>query len=109
MTEAIGHPRTLRPPNIFPGRQANGSSVTTAGGDPSAGRIPVYGFWDENSTNSYDYPTKLALLNLELYKTTDPYPRLNITIDISAYLPKKTREVMVKMMTAPGAYVMSGR
>jgi hypothetical protein len=109
VTETIGHSRSLRLSNIFPGRQANGSSVTTAGGDPSAGQISIYGFWDENSTNSYDYPTKLALLNLEIYNQTDSYPRPNITIDISAYLPKNTREVMVKRMTAPGAYVMSSR
>ncbi|KAG1887257.1 glycoside hydrolase family 79 protein [Suillus subluteus] len=75
VTEAIGYSKSLRLSNIFPGRQANGSSVTTADGDPSAGQISVYGFWDENSADSYDYPTKLALLNLELYNQTDSYPR----------------------------------
>ncbi|KAG2347941.1 glycoside hydrolase family 79 protein [Suillus weaverae] len=107
VTEAIGHSRSLRLSNIFPGRQANGSSITTAGGDPSAGQISVYGFWDEKSSNSHNYPTKLALLNLEIYNQTDSYPRPNITIDISAYLPKKDQEVMVKWLTAPGADVMS--
>ncbi|KAG1870631.1 glycoside hydrolase family 79 protein [Suillus subalutaceus] len=107
VTEAIGYSKSLRLSNIFPGRQANGSSITTAGGDPSAGQISVYGFWDENSTDSYDYPTKLALLNLELYNQTDSYPRPNTTIDISAYLPKETQEVMVKRLTAPGADVLS--
>lgn len=106
VTEAIGHSRSLRLSNIFPGRQANGSSITTAAGDPSAGQISVYGFWDEISANSHDYPTKLALLNLEIYNQTDSYPRPNITIDISAYLPKKTQEVMVKRLTAPGADVI---
>ncbi|KAG1821170.1 glycoside hydrolase family 79 protein [Suillus subaureus] len=91
VTEAIGYSRSLRLSNIFPGRQANGSSITTAGGDPSAGQISIYGFWDETSADSYDYPTKLALLNLELYNQTDSYPRPNITIDISAYLPKSSR------------------
>ncbi|KAG1870632.1 glycoside hydrolase family 79 protein [Suillus subalutaceus] len=107
VTEAIGYSKSLRLSNIFPGRQANGSSITTAGGDTSAGQISVYGFWDENSADSYDYPTKLALLNLELYNQTDSYPRPNITIDISAYLPKKTQEVIVKRLTAPGANVLS--
>ncbi|KAG1750181.1 glycoside hydrolase family 79 protein [Suillus lakei] len=106
VTEAIGHSRSLCLSNIFPGRQANGSSITTAGGDPSAGQISVYGFWDENSTNSNDYPTKLALLNLEIYNQTDSHPRPNITIDVSAYLPK-TQEVIVKRLTAPGADVLS--
>ncbi|KAG2756888.1 glycoside hydrolase family 79 protein [Suillus brevipes Sb2] len=107
VTEAIGHSRSLRLSNIFPGRQANGSSVTTAGGDPSAGQISVYGFWDENSASILDYPTKLALLNLEIYNHTDSYPRPNITIDISAYLPKKTQKIMVKRLTSPGADVLS--
>ncbi|KAG1726272.1 glycoside hydrolase family 79 protein [Suillus paluster] len=107
VTEAIGHSRSLRLSNIFPGRQANGSSITTAGGDPSAGQISVYGFWDEKSANSDGYPSKLALLNLEMYNQTDSYPRPNITIDISAYLPKKIQDVMVKRLTAPGADVMS--
>ncbi|KAG2093504.1 glycoside hydrolase family 79 protein [Suillus discolor] len=107
VTEAIGHSNSVRLSNIFPGRQADGSSVTTAGGDPSAGQISVYGFWDEKSANSYDYPTKLALLNLELYSQTDSYPRPDTTIDISAYLPKNTQEVMVKWLTAPGSDVLS--
>ncbi|KAG1876757.1 glycoside hydrolase family 79 protein [Suillus tomentosus] len=107
VTEAIGYSNSLRLSNIFPGRQANGSSVTTAGGDPSAGQISVYGFWDENSANSYDYPTKLALLNLELYSQTDTYPRPDTTVDISAYLPKNTREVTVKWLIAPGSDVVS--
>lgn len=107
VTEAIGYSNSLRLSNIFPGRQADGSSVTTAGGDPSAGQISVYGFWDEKSTNSYDYPTQLALLNLELYSQTDTYPRPDTTIDISAYLPKNTQEVIVKWLTAPGSDVVS--
>ncbi|KAG0694797.1 glycoside hydrolase family 79 protein [Suillus ampliporus] len=106
VTEAIGHSTSLRLSNIFPGRQANGSSITTAGGDPSAGQISVYGLWDEKSANSDVYPSKLALLNLEMYNQTDSYPRPNITIDISAYLPKKNQEVMVKRLTAPGADAM---
>ncbi|KAG1821171.1 uncharacterized protein BJ212DRAFT_1575402 [Suillus subaureus] len=107
VAEAIGYSRSLRLSNIFPGRQANGSSITTAGGDPSAGQISVYGFWDETSVGSYDYPTKIALLNLELYNQTDSYPRPNIAIDVSAYLRKKTQEVIVKRLTAPGADVLS--
>ncbi|KAG1733643.1 glycoside hydrolase family 79 protein [Suillus paluster] len=104
VTEAIGHSTSLRLSNIFPGRQANGSSITTAGGDPSAGQISVYGFWDEKSAQIY--PSKLALLNLEMYNQTDSYLRPKITIDISAYLPKN-QKVMVKRLIAPGADVMS--
>lgn len=101
VAEAIGHSRSLHLSNIFPGREADGSSV--AGGDPSHGQISVYGFWDENS----DYPTKLALLNLEIYKTTDSYTRPDITIDISAYLPKKTQEVTVRRLISPGTDELS--
>jgi len=36
------------------------------------------------------------------------YPRSNITINISAYLPKRNQEIKVKRLTAPGADVMSG-
>ncbi|KAG2145358.1 glycoside hydrolase family 79 protein [Suillus bovinus] len=110
VTEAIGHSGSLRLSNIFPGRQADGSSVTTAGGDFSAGQISIYGFWDENSANSHNNPTKLALINLQLYNQshqTDTYPRPVTTIDISAFLPKKTQEVTVRRMTAPGADVLS--
>jgi hypothetical protein len=107
VTEAIGHSRSLRLSNIFPGRQANGSSVTTAGGDPSADQISVYGFWDEKTASGLDYPARLALLNLEVYNQTDSYPRPDITIDISAYLPRKTQEVTVRRLTSPGADVMS--
>ncbi|KAH7928232.1 glycoside hydrolase family 79 protein [Leucogyrophana mollusca] len=105
VTEAIGYSKSLRIANIFPGRQANGSSITTADGDPSAGQISIYGFWDEQGPGGLEYPTKLALVNLQIYNQTETAPRPNVTIDISAYLPRKNQEVTLRRLQAPGADV----
>ncbi|EGN98916.1 glycoside hydrolase family 79 protein [Serpula lacrymans var. lacrymans S7.3] len=107
VSEAIGYSRSLKIANIFPGRQANGSTITTAGGDISAGQISVYGFWDELENPNLDYPSKLALLNLEIYNQTETTPRPNVTIDISAFLPFKNQEVTLRRLQAPGADVMT--
>ncbi|KAJ7158830.1 glycoside hydrolase family 79 protein [Mycena filopes] len=93
IAETIGRSKTLRIANLFPGRQANGSTITTAGGDVSAGQSVVYGFW-EDSTHAF--PAKLALLNLQIFNQTEPGPRPTTTFDISARLE------------APGADVTFG-
>ncbi|EIW84073.1 glycoside hydrolase family 79 protein [Coniophora puteana RWD-64-598 SS2] len=113
VADAIGTSRTLQIANIFPGRQTNGSSITTAGGDASAGQLAVYGFWDEASSASAsagggaEYPSKLALLNMQIYNETDAAARPSVTVDISAYLPSGVRDtgVMAKRLVAPGADV----
>ncbi|KAF8837266.1 glycoside hydrolase family 79 protein [Paxillus ammoniavirescens] len=105
VSELIGGSKSLRTANIFPGRQANGSSITTAGGDPSAGQISVYGYWQEPFT---EYPAKLAILNLEIYNSTATYPRPNITVDFSTFLSKPGQTVTVKRLTAPGADIKYG-
>ncbi|KAF9236720.1 glycoside hydrolase family 79 protein [Melanogaster broomeanus] len=105
VSELIGGSKSLRTANIFPGRQANGSSITTADGDPSAGQVSVYGYWEEFSA---DYPAKLAILNLEIYNSTATYPRPNITVDFSAFLSTPGGMVTVKRLTAPGADIKYG-
>ncbi|KIJ67101.1 glycoside hydrolase family 79 protein [Hydnomerulius pinastri MD-312] len=105
VSELIGFSKTLRTANIFPGRQTNGSSITTADGDPSAGQLSVYGFWDEPFAQ---YPAKLAILNLEIYNTTATYARPNVTVDFSAFLSRPGQEVTVKTLTAPGADIKYG-
>lgn len=44
VSELISGSTSLQTANIFPGRQVNGSSITTADGDPSAGQLSVYGY-----------------------------------------------------------------
>ncbi|EIW76865.1 glycoside hydrolase family 79 protein [Coniophora puteana RWD-64-598 SS2] len=105
VAEAIGHSTSLQIANIFPGRQANGSSITTADGDPSAGQVVVYGFWDETSSYGLNYPSKLALLNMQIYNQTDTGARPNVTFDILAYLPDANQVITAKRLTAPGADV----
>ncbi|KAF9223850.1 glycoside hydrolase family 79 protein [Gyrodon lividus] len=105
VSELIGGSKSLRTSNIFPGRQANGSSITTAGGDPSAGQISVYGYWEEPFP---EYPAKLAILNLEVYNATAMYPRPNVTVDFSTFLSKPGRMITVKRLTAPGADIKYG-
>ncbi|KAJ7637692.1 glycoside hydrolase family 79 protein [Mycena polygramma] len=48
ITETIGHSKSLRIANLWPGRQSNGSTITTAGGDTSAGQSVIYGFWEDS-------------------------------------------------------------
>ncbi|KIJ12838.1 glycoside hydrolase family 79 protein [Paxillus involutus ATCC 200175] len=105
VSELIGGSKTLRTANIFPGRQANGSSITTAGGDPSAGQISVYGYWEAPFTK---YPAKLAILNLEIFNSTVTYPRPNVTVNFSTFLSKLGQTVIVKRLTAPGADIKYG-
>ncbi|KAG8213390.1 glycoside hydrolase family 79 protein [Butyriboletus roseoflavus] len=102
VSELIGGSTSLQTINIFPGRQANGSSITTADGDPSAGQLSVYGYWGHPNAK---YPVKLAILNLEIYNSTATYPRPNVTVDFSAYLAYPGQRVTARMMTAPGAEI----
>ncbi|KAF7327878.1 Glycoside hydrolase family 79 protein [Mycena kentingensis (nom. inval.)] len=105
INEAIGTSRTLRLANLWPGRQANGSSITTAGGDFTRGQSVVYGFWD---VPKKDFPTKLALLNLEIFNQTQAGPRPTTTFDISAFIPPRQRSVRVRRLQAAGADVTFG-
>jgi hypothetical protein len=105
ITETIGHSKSLRIANLYPGRQANGSTITTAGGDTSAGQRVVYGFWEDSAQ---EFPSKLALLNLEIFNKTQTGTRPSTTFDISAFLPRGHKSVTVKRLQAPGADVTFG-
>ncbi|CAK5269122.1 unnamed protein product [Mycena citricolor] len=105
VAEALGTSKTLRVSNIYPGRQSNGSTITPAEGDVSAGQSVVYGFWEESS---HAFPTKLALLNLQAFNQSETGSRPTTVFDISAYLPPKTKTVSVKRLQAPGADIKFG-
>ncbi|KAF8986587.1 glycoside hydrolase family 79 protein [Cyathus striatus] len=83
--------------NIYPGRQSNGSTITTALGDQSEGQLVAYGFWD--------IPTKLALLNLQIFNQTQATPRPSATFDISSFLKDPLKPVTIRRLQAPGADV----
>lgn len=106
VAEVIGSSRSLRIGNIYPGRQANGSSITTEMGDESQGQLVVYGFWDDSL--SVDFPVKLALLNLQSYNETTEGTRPSTTFDISEYLSESADSVAVRRLQAPGADVKDG-
>ncbi|KAG9308772.1 hypothetical protein JVU11DRAFT_11564 [Chiua virens] len=78
VSDLIGGSTSLKTANIFPGRQVNGSSITTADGDPFVGQLSVYGYWNHINAK---YPVKLAILNLEIYNSTATYPRPNVTVE----------------------------
>ncbi|KAJ7363989.1 glycoside hydrolase family 79 protein [Mycena albidolilacea] len=105
ITETIGHSKNLRIANLWPGRQSNGSTITTAGGDISAGQSVVYGFWEDSAQ---EFPSKIALLNLQIFNQTEAGPRPTTTFDISAFLPPRHKSVTVKRLQAPGADVTFG-
>ncbi|TFK72939.1 glycoside hydrolase family 79 protein [Pluteus cervinus] len=108
LAEALGTSKTLRIANIYPGRQANGSTITPALGDESAGGLVAYGFWDDSATTGARFPTKLALLNLQLYNQTQTGIRPSTTIDISAFKQDPNSEVKIRRLQAPGADVREG-
>ncbi|KAF8071703.1 glycoside hydrolase family 79 protein [Lyophyllum atratum] len=103
VAETLGHSKSLRIANIYPGRQANGSSITTAMGDKSEGQLVAYGLWDDKLPSGHKYPSKLALLNLQIYNQTQTIPRPVSTFDISSYLENPHAAVTVRRLTAPGA------
>ncbi|KAK0458968.1 glycoside hydrolase family 79 protein [Desarmillaria tabescens] len=105
IAEAIGTSQSLRIGNIYPGRQANGSSITAAMGDASQGQLVAYGFWDDSSLG---YPVKLALLNLQSYNETEEGTRPSTMFDISKYLSEGKGSVTVRRLQAPGADVKEG-
>ncbi|KAF8896256.1 hypothetical protein BD779DRAFT_1668080 [Infundibulicybe gibba] len=104
VAETLGHSKTMRIANIYPGRQANGSTITTALGDTSAGELVVYGFWDDALPSAHKFPIKLALLNLQIYNQTQTTARPESTFDISAFL-RNNDAVTVRRLQAPGADV----
>ncbi|KAF5367463.1 hypothetical protein D9758_003789 [Tetrapyrgos nigripes] len=104
VTETLGTSKSLRIANIFPGRQENGSSITTALGDESQGQLVVYGFWDESLPSGRHTPSKLALLNLEAYNSTEGERPL-VSFNIGNYLPSSDAVVTVRRLQAPGIEV----
>lgn len=105
ITETLAQSKTLQISNLYPGRQANGSSITTALGDKSAGQLVAYGFWDTSDKSSHGFPTKLALLNLEIYNQTETgtIPRPSTTFDISSLLRNPNQSLKIRRLQAPGA------
>ncbi|KAG5652334.1 hypothetical protein H0H81_005402 [Sphagnurus paluster] len=110
IAETLGRSKSLRMANIYPGRQANGSTITTALGDNSQGQLVAYGFWDNKAKTGQQYPAKLALLNLQIYNQTQigKVERPEATFDISGFLKDSEREVRVRRLTAPGADIKDG-
>ncbi|KAG5354117.1 hypothetical protein C0989_007478 [Termitomyces sp. Mn162] len=103
VAETLGHSKTLKIANIYPGRQHNGSSITTALGDMSEGQLVVYGFWDTELPSGNEFPTKFVLLNLEIFNQTQTIPRPTVTFDISDFLKNPQQPVTVRRLSAPGA------
>ncbi|KAF8907380.1 glycoside hydrolase family 79 protein [Gymnopilus junonius] len=103
--EVLGHSTSLKIANLYPGRQANGSSITTALGDQSAGQLVAYGFWDTSQPSSHSFPTKFALLNLQIFNQTQSGPRPKVEFDISAFRRDQHRPIKIRRLQAPGADV----
>jgi hypothetical protein len=99
VAETIGSSRTMRMANIYPGRQSNGSTITY--GDESAGQVSIYGFWENDDT---EYPTKLAILNMQIYNSTQTDERPQLTVDLSSFAPPSTKAI-ARRLIAPGADV----
>uniref|UniRef100_A0A0W0FRR1 Beta-glucuronidase C-terminal domain-containing protein n=1 Tax=Moniliophthora roreri TaxID=221103 RepID=A0A0W0FRR1_MONRR len=107
-SKTLGHSKTMRIANIYPGRQANGSTITAGGGDTSAGQLVAYGFWDTSTPSGTAFPVKFALLNLQIFNQTSNYTRPSAIFDISLFLPEQNTSVIVRHMQAPGADVKAG-
>ncbi|KAG6831804.1 hypothetical protein H0H92_007481 [Tricholoma furcatifolium] len=105
VTETLGHSKTLQIANLYPGRQANGSTITTELGDTSDGQLVAYGFWDSAAPSGHKFPAKFALLNLQIFNQTQTIPRPQVTFDISDFLEDPDRAVTVRRLSAPGADV----
>lgn len=108
VAETIGYSKNLRIANIYPGRQSNGSTITTALGDGSAGQLVVYGFWDDLLLTGHRFPTKLALLNLQIFNQTETVSRPTTTFDISDFMEFPNGPVTIRRLTAPGADITEG-
>lgn len=93
----------MRIANLYPGRQSNGSSITTAGGDTTEGQLVVYGFWDDSLPSGNNFPVKVALLNLQIYNETETTTRPTASFDISSLLSSPGQEISIRRLQAPGA------
>ncbi len=102
VADTLGSSKTLRIANLYPGRQSNGSTITTALGDESAGQLVVYGFWD-TSPSARSYPVKLALLNLEIFNHTQMGRRPAVQVNISEFRTDPRSPITIQRMQAPGA------
>ncbi|KAJ3915303.1 glycoside hydrolase family 79 protein [Lentinula edodes] len=103
VADTIGSSRSLKIANIYPGRQTNESTITTAGGDTSSGQLVIYGFWDESHPTGTNFPTKLALLNLQIYNQTQDEIRPTASFNISSLLSSTNTQISVRRLQAPGA------
>ncbi|KAE9407770.1 glycoside hydrolase family 79 protein [Gymnopus androsaceus JB14] len=103
VADTIGSSRSLKIANLYPGRQSNGSTITTAGGDTTEGQLVVYGFWDESLPSGNNFPSKVVLLNLQIYNETENATRPVASFDISSLLSDPSSEISVRRLQAPGA------
>ncbi|RXW24284.1 hypothetical protein EST38_g1587 [Candolleomyces aberdarensis] len=108
ITEAIGKSKSVQIANLYPGRQSNGSSITTALGDVSAGQLVAYGLWDKGGPLKDEFPSKLALLNLQIFNKTQDIVRPRASIDISAFIRTPGQQIRIRRLQAPGADVKDG-
>lgn len=72
------------------------------------GQLVVYGFWEDTRT---EFPSKLALLNLEIFNSTQGVERPVVSFDISAFLPSHGHgapTIRVRRLQAPGADIIHG-
>lgn len=108
IADTLGSSKTLRIANLYPGKQTNGSTLTTALGDESAGQLVVYGFWDTSSPSAQSFPVKLALLNLEIFNQTQMGPRPAVQVNISEFRMHPQIPITIRRMQAPGTYTNLG-
>jgi hypothetical protein len=111
VAEALGHSRTLQIANLYPGRQANGSTITTALGDESAGQLVAYGIWDTATPAGKTFPDKLVLLNMQIFNQTQAaagISRPTAQFDVTAFRSDVRSSFRTRRLQAPGADVKLG-
>ncbi|KAF5327825.1 hypothetical protein D9619_004932 [Psilocybe cf. subviscida] len=111
VAEALGQSRTQQIANLYPGRQANGSTITTALGDQSAGQLVAYGIWDTATSAGKAFPSKLILLNMQIYNQTQAaagIARPTAQFDVTAFRKDTHSSFTTRRLQAPGADVRLG-
>jgi len=107
IAETLGGSKSFRIANLYPGKQPNGSTITTALGDKSSGQLVAYGIWDTSLSSLQSYPAKIVLLNLEIFNQTKTGPRSAAQFNISAFR-KDQSSLHIRRMRAPGADIKLG-
>lgn len=108
IAETLGGSKSLRIANLYPGKQPNGSTITTALGDKSSGQLVAYGIWDTSLSSPESYPAKITLLNLEIFNQTQKGPRPAAQFNISAFRRGQS-SLHIRRLQAPGADIKLGK